>query len=273
MLAHGHPGARFDLVGPALLLDRRLSFERFSRGRGGGALTLSVAPGHAVEGALFEINEAALEALDAKEGHPHAYLREEVHAILPDGRVREALTYDVPPDRRVSHAPPTNAYHAVVRRGLLAHGLGVEALDAAACGRPAPPPAPYLFVYGTLREGQPNAHLLDGLERRAASCPGRLHDRGAYPLMTLGAGTVAGEVVALDPARLPALDMLEQARPFGVPGGPYRRTVLPVTLADGTTLRAQAYVVDDASAHPGIETGDWLSVGDRLAAWQAYRVG
>jgi gamma-glutamylcyclotransferase (GGCT)/AIG2-like uncharacterized protein YtfP len=270
MQAHGHPGARFDAVGPALLLDRRLSFERFSRGRGGGALTLSVAPGHIVEGALFEINEAALEALDAKEGHPHAYLREEVHAILPDGRCRPALTYDVPPDRRMPHAPPTSSYHAVVRRGLLAHGLGTEALDAAAQGRMPVPGVPHLFVYGTLRHGQPNAGLLEGLARLPATCPGRLHDCGPYPVLALGKGTVSGELVPLDLARLAALDALEQAQPFGAPDGAYRRTVLPVTLDDGTMARAQLYVVEDASPWPAIESGDWLSVGDRHAAWAAH---
>jgi gamma-glutamylcyclotransferase (GGCT)/AIG2-like uncharacterized protein YtfP len=273
MAAHAHPGARFDAAGPALLLDRRLSFERFSRGRGGGALTLSAAPGHAVEGVLFEINEAALEALDAKEGHPHAYAREEVHAILPDGRVRAALTYDVPPDRRVRHAAPTSAYLALVRRALAAHGLTTAALDAAALATVPPLVAPRLFVYGTLRAGQPNAALLDGLPREPATCPGRLHDRGAWPLMTLGHGTVHGELVPLDPARLAALDALEDARPFGAPGGRYRRTVLPATLGDGTTARAQLYVVEDAGGHPEIESGDWLSVGDRRAAWAAHRAG
>lgn len=273
MHAHGYDGARFDPVGPAILLDRMLSFERFSRGRGGGALTLSAAPGHAVDGVLFEINEVALEGLDAKEGHPHAYVREQVHAILPDGTLREALTYDVPPDRRVHHAPPTNAYLTLVRRALAAHGLEGAALAAAAQATVPPLAVAHLFVYGTLREGQPNAHLLDGLPRRAATCPGRIFDRGAWPLMTLGGGTVRGEMVPLDPARLGALDALEDARPFGAPGGHYRRTVLPATLADGTVVRAQIYLVEDANPWPEIASGDWLSVGDRRAAWAAHRAG
>ncbi len=127
-----------------------------------------------------------------------------------------------------------------------------------------------MFVYGTLLEGEANARLLDGLPRLRASVAGVLHDCGPYPAMALGTARVQGELVPLDPHRLPELDRLEGARPFGAPGGHYRRTVLAARAADGRDLRAQLYVVDDASAFPAIASGDWRSVPGRLEAWAAY---
>jgi gamma-glutamylcyclotransferase (GGCT)/AIG2-like uncharacterized protein YtfP len=267
---HDYAAARLDPVAPALLPDRALSFERHSRGRGGGVLTLAPRLGHMVDGVLFEANEAAIEALDNKEGHPQAYRREEVHALLADGRAIACFTYDVPPERRVPFAEPTPAYLAVVRRGLAAHGLPEAALLDAAAGRLAAPAVAWLFVYGTLLAGEANAQHLDGLQRQPATVPGALHDCGPYPAMALGTGQVRGEILPLDPARLTALDALEGARPFGAPGGLYRRTVLRATLANGEVQPVQTYVMDDASAFPPIETGDWRSVSNRHAAWAAY---
>jgi len=267
--AQGHAGALPRSLGSALLLDRRISFERFGRSRGGGVTTLSVAPGHVAEGALLEVDGPTLALLDQKEGHPDAYLREAVHAILPDGTLREAWTYDVPPARRDGHVPPTQAFLDAVRRGLAGHGLPAQALEAAAQERPARPAVPWLFVYGTLRAGQANAHLLEGLTRHPATARGALHDFGAYPGMVLGEGRVTGEIVPLDPARLPALDALEGAAPFGAPGGAYRRTVIEVALVNGSRLRAQTYVMDAAGA-PRIPGGDWAALGGRAAEWARH---
>ncbi len=267
---HGHRAARLDTVAAALLPDRCLTFERHSRGRGGGVLTLSPRLGHHVEGVLFEANEAGLEALDAKEGHPHAYERAAVHALLPDGRAAECLVYDVPPTRRGAHVEPAPPYLAVVARGLAARGLPDAALRLAAARRPPEPAVPWLFVYGTLLAGEANAALLDGLPRRRATVAGALHDCGPYPAMALGSARVWGELVPLDPRRLPELDRLEGALPFGAPGGHYRRTVLAARDEDGVEMRAQTYVVDDASAFPAIGPGDWRAVPGRLEAWATY---
>jgi gamma-glutamylcyclotransferase (GGCT)/AIG2-like uncharacterized protein YtfP len=267
---HGHRAARLDKVTNALLPDRCLSFERHSRGRGGGVLTLSPRLGHHVEGVLFEANEAGLEALDAKEGHPHAYERAAAHALLPDGRAVECLVYDVPPSRRDAHVEPSAHYLAVVARGLAALGSRDAALRRAAQRLPPEPLVPWLFVYGTLLAGEANAGLLDGLPRRRASVAGALHGCGPYPAMALGSAQVWGELVPLDPVRLPELDRLEGALPFGAPGGHYRRTALVARDEDGRETRAQVYVVDDASAFPAIESGDWRSVPGRLEAWAAY---
>lgn len=267
---HGHRAARLDKVANALLPDRCLAFERHSRGRGGGVLTLSPRLGHHVEGVLFEANEAAMEALDAKEGHPHAYEREALHAILPDGRTAECVVYDVPPARREQHVEPATHYLAVAARGLAAHGLPDTALRRAAARLSPEAAVPRLFVYGTLLAGEANARLLEGLPRRRASVAGALHDCGPYPAMALGAARVWGELVPLEPERLPELDRLEGARPFGAPGGHYRRTVLTARAEDGRETRAQTYVVDDAASFPAIPSGDWRSVPGRLDAWAAH---
>ncbi|MCW8086972.1 gamma-glutamylcyclotransferase family protein [Sabulicella glaciei] len=270
---NGHAGKPLRAVSTALLLDRCLSFERFGRSRGGGVVTLSVAPGHAVEGVVFEVEDEALALLDLKQGHPDAYLREMVHAVLPGGATCEAWIYDAPPSRRQGHVPPTRAYLDLIRRGLASHGLGMAAMEAAATGRPARPVVPWLFVYGTLRAGQANASLLEGLTRHPARTRGVLHDLGPYPVMRRGDGEVQGEIVPLEPARLVRLDALEEALPFGTPGGAYRRTVLEVRLSDGSRRRAQAYVSDAECAAPVIASGDWCALGDRRPAWDRHAAG
>ncbi|WP_207540011.1 gamma-glutamylcyclotransferase family protein [Sabulicella rubraurantiaca] len=267
---NGHVGKPLRAISTALLLDRRLSFERFGRSRGGGVVTLSVAPGHAVEGVVFEVEDEALALLDMKQGHPDAYLREAAHAVMPNGATCEAWIYDVPPSRRQGHVPPTRTYLDLIRRGLAAHGLGMAAMEAAASDRPARPAVPWLFVYGTLQSEQANASLLAGLTRHPARTRGVLHDLGPYPVMRLGDGEVHGEIVPLDPARLAALDALEQALPFGAPGGAYRRTVLEVRLSDGSRTRAQAYVSDAECEAPVIASGDWCALGNRRPAWEIH---
>lgn len=85
-------------------------------------------PGQAVEGVLFRANDAALAALDAKEGAPLAY-RARRHLILPDGRAVEAMTYVA---GREGFCPPHPDYIGIVRRGQAAHGIGHAMLEAAA---------------------------------------------------------------------------------------------------------------------------------------------
>ena len=81
-----------------------------------------------------------------------------------------------------------------------------------------------LFVYGTLMSGQSQAHLLDGLPRRAATAPGALWSLPAgYPALQPDvAGTVVGELVGPVPTdRLALVDLYE-----GVGEGLYRRILL-----------------------------------------------
>lgn len=261
--------ARLEPVGPALLLDRELVFDRHSRGRQGGVLNLRHRPGQAVEGVLFRADAAALDLLDRKEGAPAHYARVACHAVLPDGGVVEAMTYAGP--SQGAHTPHAD-YLAVVRRGLRAHGLGHAMLEAAARGETPALTIRHLFVYGTLMEGEANAHHLAGIARLAGTVRGVLHNDGPAPGLALGDGEVQGEVVELPLDRLAGMDALEEAAPAGAPGGLYRRTVLPVRTTAGV-LRAYAYVMDDASHLPVIAGGDWRSVEGRLEAWTAYVAG
>lgn len=250
----------------ALLLDHALAFDRHAASRGGGVLNLRAQPGQAVEGVLFRANDAALAALDAKEGAPHAYARSMRHLVLPDGTVTEAMTYIAP--SQGFHLPHAD-YLAVVRRGQAAHGIAHAMLEAAARDAPAPLTIAHLFVYGTLMAGEANAHHLDGVPRRAGRVMAALHDCGPYPAVRLGPGAVRGELVELPLERLAGMDALEGSPPGGAPGGMYRRSVLPVAHEGGTT-RAYIYLMDDAARLPAITSGDWRTKSDRHAAWAAY---
>lgn len=262
----GFRDARLEPVGPALLLDVELAFDRHSRSRQGGVLNLRDRAGQAVEGVLFRTDDATLAALDAKEGAPHHYARVPRHAVLPDGMVVEAMTY-IGPSQGL-HAPHAD-YLAVIRRGQLAHGLAPGMVEALSRGQEPPLTIRHLFVYGTLMEGEANARHLAGIPRLAGRLRGLLHDCGPYPAMTLGDGEVQGELVELPLERLAGMDALEGVAPAGAPGGLYRRTVLPVRTAEGV-VRAYVYVMEDAGHLPRILSGDWRSVGDRHATWAEY---
>jgi gamma-glutamylaminecyclotransferase len=72
-----------------------------------------------------------------------------------------------------------------------------------------------LFVYGTLREGEPAHGLLRGarLVARVSTEPCfTLVDMGEYPaLIDGGSSSVAGEIYAIDAELLPELDRYEDA--------------------------------------------------------------
>lgn len=263
---HGFADARLLPVSTALLLDHTLAFDRHARSRQGGTLNLRAQPGQAVEGVLFDANDAALDALDAKEGAPEAYRRITRHLVLPDGRAVEAMTCAAPSEG--FHAPRAD-HLGVIARGRAAHGIADAMVAHAARDEPAPLTVAHLFVYGTLMAGEPNAHHLEGVPRRPGRVTARLHDCGAYPAACLGDGEVQGELVALPLERLAGMDALEGSAPGGAPGGMYRRSVLPVRHAGGAT-RAYIYLMDDAGRFPPIASGDWRSKPDRAAAWAAH---
>lgn len=262
----GFTGARLEPLSTALLLDHELVFDRFSRTRAGGVLNLRARPGQAAEGVVFRANDAALAALDAKEGAPFAYRRAQRHLVLPDGQVVEAMTYVT---RSEGFRAPHPDYLGIVRRGQAAHGIGHAMLEAAARDAAPPLTIAHLFVYGTLMAGEANAHHLDGLPRERARVRGALHDCGPYPALALGAGEVAGELLELPLERLAGMDALEGSPPGGAPGGHYRRTVLEARTPTATR-RAYAYVMDAASGHPRIPEGDWRAKATRHADWAAY---
>ena len=262
----GFRGAVLEPVSTGLLLDAELVFDRFAASRRGGALNLCARPGQAVEGVVFRANPVALRALDRKEGAPVAYQRTPRHAVLPDGAVMEVMTYMA---RGQGYHAPHADYLAVVRRGQAVHGIAHDMMEEAARGGTPGLTIRHLFVYGTLMQGEANAHHLAGVVRMAGLVRAALHDCGPYPALSLGEGEVQGELVELPLERLAGMDALEGSAPGGAPGGMYRRTVLQVRTEAGV-VRAYAYVMDDAGHLPRIATGDWRSIGGRHAAWGEY---
>ncbi len=135
-----------------------------------------------------------------------------------------------------------------------------------------PPPLP-LFVYGTLRPGEPNHDLfLRGRthsEERARLHGAALYDGPGYPYAvdTPGAVTV-GELVTARPDAYPQLlrelDRLEEYAP-GDPHNLYERVEREVTReTDGTAVRAWVYLAAPAvtarlrTHGKPIEGGDWI---------------
>jgi gamma-glutamylcyclotransferase (GGCT)/AIG2-like uncharacterized protein YtfP len=262
----GYAGAELTPVSTALLLDCELVFDHYASTRRGGALNLRERAGQAVEGVVFRANAAALYALDRKEGAPIHYQRLQRHAVLPDGSVVPVMTYAA---RSEGFQRPHADYLGVVRRGQAVHGIAHHMMQAVARDMTPPLTIRHLFIYGTLMEGEANAHHLAGVARTSGRVTGRLHDCGAYPALSLQAGEVSGEVVELPLERLAGMDGLEGSAPGGAPGGMYRRSVLPVRTGAGL-IRAYAYVMDDAARFPLIPAGDWRSVAHRLEAWAQY---
>lgn len=126
---------------------------------------------------------------------------------------------------------------------------------------------PYVFVYGTLREGFTNPGR-DVLARHGelvgtGEVEGTLFDLGSFPALTEPedpGDRVRGEVHELvrEPSvALERLDRYEGAR--GSNPLPYERRSLPVDLDEGPEVDAWVYVwTGDTQDASSIESGDWV---------------
>ncbi len=110
-----------------------------------------------------------------------------------------------------------------------------------------------LFVYGSLRRGEPShARLGDAVFVGEARTRPELTmiDLGEYPGVVAGGATaIAGEVYEVEPATLAALDAFE--------GHPelYRRST--ITLDDGSEVEAYLLVADAGDHRRVVGSGDW----------------
>jgi gamma-glutamylaminecyclotransferase len=117
---------------------------------------------------------------------------------------------------------------------------------------------PKIFVYGTLKTGQVNHHLLgdpQGGSRTVptpALAPGIvLHAGPAYPFAIRGPGQARGEVYTITEAVLRKLDELENHP------DDYHREITPVILANNQRILAWIYLHQQAYRYPKIVTGNW----------------
>lgn len=105
----------------AELLGYRLAFTRYSRKRDCGVADIVPDPEQSVWGAVFEVSGDDLAALDRHEGahaNPPAYVRIAVRVAAVDGRVFEAITYEVFDKATFEHAPSA-AYLGLIIDGAL----------------------------------------------------------------------------------------------------------------------------------------------------------
>lgn len=122
----------------------------------------------------------------------------------------------------------------------------------------------YCFVYGTLKRGQSNHHLIAHVARAitAATVAGRLYDLGPFPALGPGDDRVHGELVLIAPALLaPTLRLLDELEGF-VPSDPrgsiYLREIAEATTARGQTIAANLYRYNrDPAALRYLPGGEW----------------
>lgn len=116
-----------------------------------------------------------------------------------------------------------------------------------------------IFVYGTLRSGGSNHHRLRGATPLGpGTLRGRLFRIAWYPGVVLDAraGEVCGELHAVEPAMLAALDEYE--------GGEYRR-VRTTVAREPDAAAIDAWIWEyrmPVDALAAIPHGDWLAPGD-----------
>ncbi len=120
------PGCR--LVARALLRHHRLAFSRWWAAWGGGGVAdIRPAQGRTVEGVVWEIAPAHVEALDRFEEYPASYLRKEVSVEAFDGRALAAFAYVARPDGCYR---PARAYLRHIIDGAKEQGLSPGYLAA-----------------------------------------------------------------------------------------------------------------------------------------------
>ncbi len=115
------------VVGRARLPDHRLAFTRYSSNRRGGVADIVPEPDSHVWGALYDVDEANMAALDEYEGAPRAYRRESVRVIDDAGDEVQALAYVA---NRTGEFPPSRQYLELIVQGARAHGLPEEYVRA-----------------------------------------------------------------------------------------------------------------------------------------------
>lgn len=126
-----------EAIGPGRLDGFRLTFNVYSTEWEGGAANLELDENAHVWGVLWEVPDDQLSGLDAYQGHPTFFRREDVAVLGPSGQVI-AWTYRVA--HQEGYVRPTDSYLQCLRSAVRINGLPPEALDI--LDRAARPPRP-----------------------------------------------------------------------------------------------------------------------------------
>jgi len=115
-----------------------------------------------------------------------------------------------------------------------------------------------LFVYGTLKRGLVNHHLLgEAAFAGEAEMPGvDLYDLGPFPMAIAGDGTASGELYRVDGERLLHLDRFEGAPRL------YRRERLPLT--DGRRVWIYLGLPHQVRHSPRLRNGRWPAASNPM---------
>jgi gamma-glutamylcyclotransferase len=122
------PGHRF--LGTAELRDHRLAFTRRSLRTSTGVADVLAAPGGSVWGALYELDDAHLAAIDKKEGAGWAYERRTVRVIAAGEELRAFAYTVIVPD--AAHVQPSGEYVRALLDGARERGLPADYVAALA---------------------------------------------------------------------------------------------------------------------------------------------
>lgn len=126
------------VCGPGRLDGFRLAFSVYSTEWEGGAANLEIDPEAHVWGVLWDVPEGETSGLDAFQGHPTFFRKEDLVVEGPEGPAI-AWTYRVA-HQEGTYVRPTDAYVQLLRSAIRVHGLPPEALDIV--DRAARPPKP-----------------------------------------------------------------------------------------------------------------------------------
>jgi gamma-glutamylcyclotransferase (GGCT)/AIG2-like uncharacterized protein YtfP len=109
-----------------------------------------------------------------------------------------------------------------------------------------------IFVYGSLKTGYSNHHLLGKAKGYPAMAPHLdIYAGPNYPFAIKGRGRTFGEVYEINHTALRKLDQLEQ-HPHD-----YHRQIIRVILNNGNAITAWTYLNSKAYRYPRIHTGNW----------------
>jgi gamma-glutamylcyclotransferase (GGCT)/AIG2-like uncharacterized protein YtfP len=126
-------------------------------------------------------------------------------------------------------------------------------------------PDELVFVYGTLRRGASNHFRMNGAEFvRSGILRGRMYRFGWYPGLVVDprGDDLIGEVYAVGPELLAALDLFEGLSAGEIVGSEYQRVRVTIT---GGEPPIEAWVwewLGPVDEQQRIAGGDWLGVAD-----------